>query len=184
MPPARRLPRLDAARRPRGEPMTQPSPADRELHPAHPPVVPIAQAPFVPQRRRLQRLVDLFPAGQFVRYLCVGVFNTLFGYAVYVVLLASLHTVLPVRWLYLTVVLVSLLAAPLTITVAYLGYKFFVFRTRGQLSSRVAQVLRRLRQQYAPRPGRTLRPHPFSSVNDSQPRGSASLVRWCAGTAS
>jgi putative flippase GtrA len=110
--------------------MTQPSSAGREIHPAHPPVVPIPQAPSVP-RRRLQRVVDLFPAGQFVRYLCVGVFNTLFGYAVYVVLLGSLNAVLPVRWLYLTVVLVSVLAAPLTITVAYLGYKFFVFRTRG-----------------------------------------------------
>jgi putative flippase GtrA len=110
--------------------MTQPSSAGREIHPAHPPVVPIPLAPFVP-RRRLQRVVDLFPAGQFVRYLCVGVFNTLFGYAVYVILLASLDAVLPVRWLYLTVVLVSVLAAPLAITVAYLGYKFFVFRTKG-----------------------------------------------------
>ena len=110
--------------------MTQPSSAGREIHPAHPPVVPIPQTPSVP-RRRLQRVVDLFPAEQFVRYLCVGVFNTLFGYAVYVVLLASLNAVLPVRWLYLTVVLVSILAAPLTITVAYLGYKFFVFQTSG-----------------------------------------------------
>src|ERR1039458_9242117 len=130
MPPARCLLRLDAESRPRGEPMTQPSSAGREIHPAHPPVVPIAQAPLVP-RRRLQRVVDLFPAGQFVRYLCVGVFNTLFGYAVYVVLLTSLGAVLPVRWLYLTVVLVSVLGAPLSFTVAYLGYKFFVFRTRG-----------------------------------------------------
>jgi len=110
--------------------MTQPSSADHEIHPARPPVVPIPQAPFVP-RRPLQRVVDLFPAGQFVRYLCVGVFNTLFGYAIYVVLLASLDAVLPVRWLYLTVVLASVLSAPLTITVAYFGYKFFVFRTKG-----------------------------------------------------
>ena len=58
--------------------MSQPSSAGREIHPAHPPVVPIPQAPFVP-RRPLQRVVDLFPRGQFVRYLCVGVFNTLFG---------------------------------------------------------------------------------------------------------
>jgi putative flippase GtrA len=110
--------------------MTQPSSADREVHPAHPPVVPIAQAPFVP-RRRLQRLVDLFPPGQFARYICVGAFNTVFGYGIYVVLLASLNAVLPARWLSLTVVLASLLGAPPAITVAYFGYKFFVFRTRG-----------------------------------------------------
>ncbi len=110
--------------------MTQPSSVDREIHPAQPPVVPIPQAPFVP-RRRLQRLVNLFPAGQFVRYLCVGVFNTLFGYVTYVVLLTLLNAVLPARWLYLTVVMASVLGAPLNITVAYFGYKFFVFRTKG-----------------------------------------------------
>jgi putative flippase GtrA len=37
----------------------------------------------------------------------------------------------PARLLYLTVVAASVLSMPLNITVAYLGYKLFVFRTKG-----------------------------------------------------
>ena len=78
-----------------------------------------------------QRLGKLFPGGQFVRYLCVGVFNTLFGYMTFVVILTLLNAALPARFLYLTVVLASVLSTPFNITVAFLGYKFFVFRTQG-----------------------------------------------------
>jgi putative flippase GtrA len=100
------------------------------MHVQHPPVVPIPQDPFIP-RRRLQRIVHLFPGAQFVRYVCVGVFNTFFGYINFAVILALLNTVLPVRFLYLTVVLASILSVPLNISVAYFSYKFFVFRTKG-----------------------------------------------------
>jgi putative flippase GtrA len=100
------------------------------MHPQHPPVVPIPQDPFIP-RRRLQRIVHLFPAGQFVRYVCVGIFNTFFGYINFAVILALLNIALPVRFLYLTVVLASILSVPLNISVAYFSYKFFVFRTKG-----------------------------------------------------
>jgi putative flippase GtrA len=110
--------------------VTQPPSSVHEIHPAHPPVVPIPQDPFVPTGR-LQRLANLFPAGQFVRYLGVGVFNTVFGYICFVIALTLLNAALPARLLYLTVVLASLLTTPLNITVAYLGYKFFVFRTKG-----------------------------------------------------
>jgi putative flippase GtrA len=110
--------------------MTKPLSAGHEVHPQHPPVVPIPQDPFIP-RRRLQRIVHLFPAGQFVRYVCVGVFNTFFGYINFAVILALLNTALPIRWLYLTVVLASILSVPLSITVSYLSYKFLVFRTEG-----------------------------------------------------
>ena len=95
-----------------------------------PPVVPIPQDPFLP-RRQLQRLVALFPPGQFGRYIAVGVFNTLFGYASFVVVLTLLNRALPVNWLSLTVVLASVISTPVNITVAYFGYKFFVFRTQG-----------------------------------------------------
>jgi putative flippase GtrA len=108
---------------------TQPS-ASPEIRPVHPPVVPIPQDPFIPTGR-LQRLVNLFPAGQFVRYLGVGAFNTVFGYICFAVILTLLNVALPARFLYLTVVLASILAVPLNITVAYLGYKFLVFRTKG-----------------------------------------------------
>jgi putative flippase GtrA len=110
--------------------MTNPPSAGHELHTQHPPVVPIPQDPFIP-RRRLQRIVQLFPAGQFARYVCVGVFNTFFGYINFAVILALLNTALPIRWLYLTVVLASILSVPLNITASYLSYKFFVFRTKG-----------------------------------------------------
>jgi putative flippase GtrA len=110
--------------------MTQPSTVDHEARSEHPPIVPLPQDPFIP-RGALQRLVNLFSAGQFVRYLCVGIFNTVFGYINFVVILTLLNALLPARLLYLTVMLASLLGMPLNITVAYLGYKFFVFRTKG-----------------------------------------------------
>jgi putative flippase GtrA len=110
--------------------MTKPPSAGQGIHREHPPVVPIPQDPFIP-RRRLQRIVHLFPGGQFVRYVCVGVFNTFFGYINFAVILALLNMALPVRFLYLTVVLASILSVPLNISVAYFTYKFFVFRTKG-----------------------------------------------------
>ena len=68
---------------------------------------------------------------QFLRYCGVGVFNTLFGYATFFTALTLLNAATPQRFLYLTVILASLVAMPFNITVAYLGYKFFVFRTYG-----------------------------------------------------
>jgi putative flippase GtrA len=109
-----------------------PTPPDLrpEVHPQHPPVVPIPQDPFIP-KRRLSRLVNLFPGGQFLRYLCVGGFNTFFGYITYVICFTLLNAVVPSRFLYLTAPLASIVSTPLNITVAYFGYKFFVFRTHG-----------------------------------------------------
>jgi putative flippase GtrA len=110
--------------------MTQSPRVDYEIRPKHPPVVPIPVDPFIP-RARLQRLVNLFPAWQFVRYLCMGLFNTLFGYISFAVALTLLNVILPARLLYLTVILASILPTPLNITVAYFGYKFLIFRTQG-----------------------------------------------------
>jgi putative flippase GtrA len=105
-------------------------PPSREVSPAHPPAVPIPQEPFIPTAP-LQRLINLFPPGQFVRYLCVGAFNTLFGYLSFATILTLLNGVLPQRFVYLTVVVASVLSTPINITVAYFGYKIFVFKTRG-----------------------------------------------------
>ena len=102
----------------------------KEIVSDHSPVVPLPQDPFIP-RRRLQRLVNLFPPGQFTRYLCVGICNTLFGYLAYVAVLTLLNAFFPARWLYLTVIVASILSTPVNITFAYFGYKFFVFRTQG-----------------------------------------------------
>jgi putative flippase GtrA len=100
----------------------QPAPPRLE----HPP------EPSLP-KSRFERLAGLFPGGQFARYLCVGVFNTLFGYITFVVALTLLNRALPAHMLYLTVILASILSTPLNITVAFFGYKLFVFRTKGNL---------------------------------------------------
>ena len=94
------------------------------------PVVPIPQDPFLP-RRTLQRLVNLFTGRQFIRYLLVGGFNTLFGYTTFAVTLMLLSKAISPRFLYLSAPLASMLCTPLNITVAYFGYKLFVFKTQG-----------------------------------------------------
>ena len=78
-----------------------------------------------------QRLRAQIPGGQILRYLCVGVFNTAFGYTVFAVLNFLLHRAgVPVSYLF-----ASALSNFISITVAYLAYKFFVFRTRGNYLS-------------------------------------------------
>ncbi len=99
-------------------------------HPDPLPAIPIPQDPFLP-RRRLQALVNRLAGGQFLRYLGVGLFNTVFGYGTFAGILFLLTHIAPPHFLYLTVVAASLLSTPLNITVAYLGYKFLVFKTRG-----------------------------------------------------
>jgi putative flippase GtrA len=64
-------------------------------------------------------------AGEFLRFLLVGGFNTLFGYGLFALLNWALRR-LPAGYL-----LATLLANLIAITVAFLGYKWFVFRTRG-----------------------------------------------------
>ena len=86
-----------------------------------------------------KRLLAHIPAGQFARYLAVGIFNTIFGFCTYVVALSLLNHALPARLLYLTVVLASIASTPLNITVAFLGYKYLVFRTRGHFLSEWAK---------------------------------------------
>ncbi len=103
---------------------------DHELHPEPLPVIPIPQNPNIP-RGRLARIVNRLPKGQFIRYLCVGIFNTVFGYLSFAAFLFLFSHLLPQRFLYLAVVIASLVSTPLNITVAYFGYKFFVFRTSG-----------------------------------------------------
>jgi putative flippase GtrA len=78
-----------------------------------------------------QRILKLFPPGQLLRYLCVGVFNTAFGYGTFALALFLLNHSVPQRYLYLTVIAASLISTPINITVAYFGYKIFVFKTRG-----------------------------------------------------
>ena len=71
-------------------------------------------------------LTKHIPQGQFLRYLMVGAWNTLFGYSTYALFTALLMP--KIRFGY---ILASALSSLLNITVAYFGYKFFVFKTKG-----------------------------------------------------
>jgi putative flippase GtrA len=62
---------------------------------------------------------------QFARFLAVGGFNTLFGYGLFALMNWWLTRV-PYGYL-----LATLLSNLIAITVAFLGYKWFVFRTKG-----------------------------------------------------
>lgn len=63
---------------------------------------------------------------QFIRYILVGGFNTVFGYSLFALLNWSFTGLGSYSFMYAAV-----LANPIAITVAFLGYKWFVFRTRG-----------------------------------------------------
>lgn len=72
-----------------------------------------------------------FPGGQFFRYLAVGIFNTLFGYCTYVFFFTLFSAVISANHPSLLAPLAAIISTPLNITVAYFGYKIFVFKTRG-----------------------------------------------------
>jgi putative flippase GtrA len=74
----------------------------------------------------MARAAAQIPPAQFGRYLVVGSFNTLFGYATFAALTALLTHLIPYSYLAAIVI-----ASPINITVAFLGYKWFVFRTKG-----------------------------------------------------
>jgi putative flippase GtrA len=63
---------------------------------------------------------------QFVRYILVGGFNTVFGYGLFALLNWSLRGLGRFSYMYAAVA-----ANFIAITVAFLGYKWFVFKTRG-----------------------------------------------------
>lgn len=66
------------------------------------------------------------PLPQFVRYILVGGFNTGFGYSVFALLNWSFRGLGSYSYMYAAV-----LANLVAISVAFLGYKWFVFRTHG-----------------------------------------------------
>ena len=74
----------------------------------------------------LSSLTRHVPPGQLARYLAVGIWNTLFAYGSYALFTALLDRYVPASYL-----AASVLASVLNITVAFLGYKWFVFKTKG-----------------------------------------------------
>lgn len=71
-------------------------------------------------------MTEHIPPGQLGRYLLVGTWNTLFGYGTFALFTAILSPILSHGYIY-----ASVLSSLVNITVAYLGYKWFVFHTKG-----------------------------------------------------
>jgi putative flippase GtrA len=69
------------------------------------------------------------PGGEVIRFLLVGGFNTLFSLVLYNAFVVIVRRFL--RNEYLVADIAQCISMPLSITVAFLGYKWFVFRTQG-----------------------------------------------------
>jgi putative flippase GtrA len=67
------------------------------------------------------------PSAQFLRYLVIGAWNTVFGYTCFFLFNRWLATVMSAY----SYIVANLAANLIAITVAFLGYKWFVFRTQG-----------------------------------------------------
>ena len=87
-------------------------------------------------RSFLVSLTKHIPPGQLGRYLVVGIWNTAFAYASFALFTAILDRYMPASYL-----AGSLLSSLLNITVSFLGYKWFVFRTRGNYLKEWARCL-------------------------------------------
>ena len=74
----------------------------------------------------ITRLVAHIPPAQFGRYLLVGLWNTAFGYGTY----AGFTALFTSRMAH-AYIIASLLANLISITSAFLAYKWFVFKTKG-----------------------------------------------------
>ena len=85
---------------------------------------PKAHGPFAAIRRAL-------PAGEVIRFLMVGVSNTLFSLGFYSLCVIIYGHILPRYGKPLIADIASITSKPICITVAFLCYKHFVFRTHG-----------------------------------------------------
>lgn len=74
-----------------------------------------------------RRLFSHIPSGQFLRFLLVGAFNTLFGYTTFAIINYFLDRAgVPVSYIF-----ASVFSNFINITVSWFNYKTFVFHTRG-----------------------------------------------------
>ena len=71
-----------------------------------------------------------------VRYLVVGAFNTGFAYGIFALLTYLLDKYIPASYM-----AASLLGSVFTITFSFLGYKWFVFKTKGNYLKEWAKCL-------------------------------------------
>lgn len=85
---------------------------------------PKAHGPFAALRRVL-------PAGEVIRFLLVGASNTMISLALYSGFVILFSHLLPHRGKPLIADISAITSKPISITVAFLCYKHFVFRTHG-----------------------------------------------------
>jgi putative flippase GtrA len=71
------------------------------------------------------------PSGEVIRFLLVGGFNTVFAYVLYVAFVFLFGHLFPHLRKEIVADLALTSSLPIAITVAFLGYKHFVFRTHG-----------------------------------------------------
>ena len=106
-------------------PLTDPANAeDTTLIPDGAPPDPTAHGPFAAMRRML-------PSGEVIRFLMVGVFNTGFSLGMYSLCVILFSRMLPHTGKPIIADIASIVSQPVCITVAFLCYKHFVFRTKG-----------------------------------------------------
>ena len=87
-------------------------------------------------RSFLAALTKHIPPGQLGRYLVVGIWNTAFAYGTFALFTALLDRYMPASYL-----AASLISSVLNITVSFLGYKWFVFKTQGNYLREWARCL-------------------------------------------
>lgn len=85
---------------------------------------PSAHGPFAAMRR-------ILPSGEVIRFLLVGGFNTVFSIALAYVFIFPVESLFPKLPRAAVNTVANYAALPIGITVAFLFYKWFVFRTRG-----------------------------------------------------
>src|SRR5579859_5423485 len=101
------------------------APPDHGFHlsPQDPPD-PQAHGPFAALRRVL-------PGAEVIRFLMVGCFNTVFSIALAFVFIFPVQFFFPKLPRAAVTTIANYAALPIAITVAFLAYKWFVFRTHG-----------------------------------------------------
>jgi len=88
--------------------------------------IPMPPSDQRPSSSKLSALTRHIPPGQFGRYLLVGLWNTAFAYGTFALFTALLDKVVPQSYM-----LASVLSSFINISVSFLGYKWFVFKTKG-----------------------------------------------------
>jgi putative flippase GtrA len=78
----------------------------------------------------IKRIASHIPSGQLIRYLLVGAWNTLFGYGCFFLFARFFLRILPSQPSFAASAAFAV-ATLVNITVSFIGYKLFVFRTKG-----------------------------------------------------